>query len=339
MYSVSNLPMKTLIAPDEVIAFFPGDSISPNLFSSVVYEAEQRFAIPLLGRKYYQQLCAQKSVMVTASNITYLQQFFNARKITLTVGTLVNSINLLTVTAEARLLWNNVLWPLIAKCVYYAAMPNNYAHFTTAGIVKNNPVASVLGDKSTESVGISLSDMKYIRDSVLLDSINLMTESVKQYVRENRALYPHIPVECYEVKNANRRTGIMFIYDDDDCGCDSRASRRGKDYHCDNQPGTAAGQKEPNYMTCTLKAKIATDPNPDATFMLCNMDSIPAEYPVGDTLTIPMLINGYVNDIMTLNGNTVNIPFDPATGTFDNTSGGGFNDGDLFIIMYNQIML
>jgi hypothetical protein len=327
--------MNTLITPDEVIRFFPGNSIDPNIFASVIFEAEQRFAVPVIGYQFYQQLCTQKNVMVNAGNIDFLQQFFSARNITLTYGSTVNAIDLLTVQQANAALWNNALWPYLAKCVYFAAMPANYAKFSSSGIVKNNPSPTFLDSSSAgTSSGISLADLKYLRDDVLLQSISVLEDSLKAYLSLNSASFPLVPNTCRQEEKPSRKSGLVFIYEDDDDDCHDRR----RDCRPNNNQTAPAVVPDTNYMTCSITALIKTDPDATATYMLCNMQSIPAEYAPGNTLVLPNLIKKYVTGIMTLNGNPVTTPFNSASGTFDNTANGGFNDGDVFIFLYNEKM-
>jgi len=321
--------MNVLITPDEVLRFFPGNSIDPNLFSSVIFMAEQRFVVPILGPTFYQQFCTQKNVTVTSGNITELQAYFTNRNITLNVGDIVNAIDLPTVNPVNATLWNNVLWPYISECIKFTALPSNYAKFTSQGIVKNNPAHTFIDSSNAgTSSGISLDDLKYLRNDVLLQNISILEDTLKTYLFLNATLYPCVPNIKNEDKEKSRKSGLVFIYDEDDC--DNRRER----YMPPPSPNPVT---VPYTMTCSITALIKTSPD-GSTYTLCNLQTIPAQYPIGNTLTLSNLIGKYVTGIMTLNGNTVSIPYNAATGTFDNTAGGGFNDGDTFIFLYNEKM-
>ena len=341
MYSINNLPMNVLITSDEVLRFFPGNSIDPNLFTSAIYMTEQRFIIPLLGYDFYTQFCAQKNVLVTSSNIVTLQAYFTSRNITLQEGDIVNAIDLVTVTTQNALLWNSVLWPFLAECVKFTAMPSNYVKFTTAGMVKNNPNPAFLdGNASGNSSGASLRDLQYLRDNVLLQNINVMQESLERFLYANKASFPLVPSCVYDKWDCNgnkkedtRRTGLVFIYDDED-DCDSRGGYCGSTSTPAPTPAPI-----PQTRSCTLILEIVDTPDPTHLYLLCNLQNIPLEYPVGNTLTVPHLIGLIVNTVIQIdNGAPFVCPYNAATGTFDNTSGGGFVSGNTVIINYNELI-
>ena len=338
MYSINPNPMNTLITPDEVIRFFPGNSIDPNLFSSVIYGAEQRFCIPILGYAFYQQLCAQKNVLVTSANIATLQAYFTARNITLRLNDLVNAIDLATVAPANQILWNSVLWPFVAECVMFNAIAKNYAKFTSSGIIKNNPSPSIIDSSATAgtSAGISLNDLKYLRDNVLLQNISVMTDSLERYLVANYASYPLIPQDvcnrwCQDgKKQETRKTGFAFIYNDEDCDYDRFPSYA---------PPMPTPTPIPQTRACTLIINIVVSPDVSHVLLLCNLQTIPLEYPVLMTLTIPHLIGLTVNPVIQINNAMPFVcPYNAITGTFDNTLGGGFNDGDTVVINYNEVI-
>ncbi len=100
MYALNPLPTNVLITPDEVLRYFTGNSVDPNIFSAVIQVAETRFAIPLLGYPFYQQLCTQKNITVTTANQATLQAMFPATYNTLQPGNIVNAIDLVGVSPE-----------------------------------------------------------------------------------------------------------------------------------------------------------------------------------------------------------------------------------------------
>lgn len=68
---------------------------------------------------------------------------------------------------------------------------------------------------------------------------------------------------------------------------------------------------------CWVTALIKTSPDPAELQTLCNGTIIPLEYPVGTTLTIPLLIGSRIDQIVIDNTQQQLFPFNPATGTFD----------------------
>ena len=336
MYSINYLPLNTLITPDEVLRFAATASLDPNIFSSVIYGAEQRFIVPILGYNFYTQFCNQKNVTVTSSNIGTLQPYFTSRNITLTIGGIVNAIDLPTVSTANALLWNTVLWPFLAECVKFSALPANYAKFTTAGIIKNNPAPAFLDSSAGgTSAGITLGDLKYLRDSVLLQTINVMTEAVEKFLCANQASYPLVPSEVLDRwgydgrKKDTRRTGMIFIYDDDDW----------EDRRNVYIPSGPAPTPIPQSRSCTLILDIVETPDPTQQYLLCNLQTIPLQYAVGSTLTIPHLIGLIVNPVIQIdNGQPFLCSYNGSTGTFDNTAGGGFVAGNTVVINYNELV-
>lgn len=92
-----------------------------------------------------------------------------------------------------------------------------------------------------------------------------------------------------------------------------------------------------NSKSCTIVAVIKDRPDASVLFTLCNGSTIPGQYPSGNTLVIPHLIGLQVAPWIILNnGVRQDIPFDNTTGTFNNTANGGFNDGDLITISYDE---
>ena len=88
---------------------------------------------------------------------------------------------------------------------------------------------------------------------------------------------------------------------------------------------------------CFIQVIVRDSPDPSRLFELCNGDTIPLEYQSGDTLTIPYLIGLYTKRPFTKNNQSEQSPnWNSATGVWDNTLNGGFNDGDLITIEYAQ---
>ena len=144
----------------------------------------------------------------------------------------MNAIDLSTVPAVNLTLWNQTLWPFIAECVIFSALPANYAKFTSSGIVKNNPNPTFIdGSASGTSSGISLNDLKYLRDDILLQNISVLTDSLEKFLYYNKANYPLLPNElcekfCDKEKpQSTRKTGFVFPTDDDDDHSDRRRGR------------------------------------------------------------------------------------------------------------------
>ncbi len=358
-YAINPLSRPVLITPDECTSRLPESSLDSKKWISAIPIAEVRLIIPVLGYNLYNDICNQKNIQVTSGNITLLQGFINQTfgtnqagnpKVTLSIGMFVNSIDLVTVGAPYVALWNTALWDFVFNCVYFIALSENYAQFTNQGILKNNPIGSLVGnDKQSNSVGIDLKDLRYLNDRWLLDRINPFQDYLEQYLCANISLLPLYPYQkCSKWNretNEKRTTEFINIYEDDDCGCNRR---RGNDGFV---PQPVPPTPTPFKLTCTIDIFVATNPDNSQLYQLCNLQTIPLQYapsladplnPLsknGDFITLPNLIGGYVNGAgMTKNGNPVNIPFDSATGKFGSIGGAWFSNEDEFIFLYAQVM-
>lgn len=197
MYSLNLLDRNVLITADEVIKKVNVTAIDPHLFLSAIEIAEERFVRPLLGSDLYEDMIDQKNVVVDAGNKAGLQAHIVLRDknsiYQLQDGDIVNAWELLDDPIEYQALWKERLWKFVAECVYFIALPENYAQFTTQGMVKNNPVGSVIGEKSSGSVGIDLKDIKYLNDKQLLERINPLQHSLEEYLCKNISKFPKYP--------------------------------------------------------------------------------------------------------------------------------------------------
>lgn len=337
MYSINPLPCNVLITPDEMNRMFEYNSIDPNIFMAAIQIAEQQFVVPILGYNFYRDFINQKNVVVTSGNIAALQVYFTPRNITLELGCIVNAIELITVSPENALLWNSVLWKYIYECVMFVALPENYAKFTSSGIQINNPNPSFIdGSAQGNSAGVSLQGLKYLRDNRLLNRVSVMSDALEQFLCANYRSYPLYPTP-YKwdkgVKVESRKSGFVDIYaDDEDCA--------NWGHHSTPVPTPVPA---PRTLSCSMIINIVASPNPSNTYTLCNMQTIARDYPAGNTLTIPHLIGKVVNPTIYIDSSPNVIIMDTATGTFDNTAGGGFNvntDGPptTIVITYNEIV-
>lgn len=341
MYSRNPLSKNVLITPDEVTFLFNRQVIDGNIWKSAIQIAEERFVRPVLGSAFYDSLCAQKNITVTTGNITQLQGFFDAEwgpgKITLELGDCVNAIELISVTAQNATLWNNYLWKFIYEAVYFTALPEVYAQFSNAGVIKNNPSPTFL-DGNTQggtSSGIGLNDLKYLKDDVLLQRISVMQDALERYLCENAASFPLYPKKNHiwdehGRRQSSRKTGFIDIYSED---CDDERT-----YIAPSQNVAPA----PSYRACSMQLQIKTTPNPSNAYTLCNLTTIALEYPEGMTLTVPHLIGKTITYPIYVGNNPISVmPFDILTGTLDNTANGGFSSdpsANTITINYNEVV-
>lgn len=342
MYSINPLSRFTIITPDECTHKLPGVSLDSKKWIAAIELAEIRFVIPLLGYSLYTDICNDKNVYVDSGNIGALQALINTsfsanKNPTLAIGNIVNSPELGSFSPAYKMLWNQALWNYIYNCVYFIALTENYAQFTSSGVVKANPLDSSIGEVAKSSTGISLSDLRYLNDRWLFDRINPLQDYVELTIFNNLSSFPLYPREkcAHRDSDGNKRTtSFINIYDEeDDC-----RNRRG----CNSGSGSIPMPPIPTPIvvtsTCSMKVKIATTPD-GSLIMLCNLKTIQAQYPVGNTLTIPSLVGKYVNVVSEMiDLQPVSIPYDITTGTFDASSRGGFADGEEFSFMYTETM-
>lgn len=355
MYALNPISRNVLITPDECTRKLPNASLDSEKWISAIELAEIRFVIPLLGWNLYNDICAQKNIIVSSGNILALQDIFNNQwgfqpdgatpRVILAVGNVVNSIDLVTVSDAYRNLWNQALWNYVFNCVWFTALTENYAQFTSSGVQKSNPLDSSIGTTSASNVGISLNDLRYLNDRLLLDRINPLQDYVEQWLCINITLYPLYPLgKCskWNKEGTKRTTSFINIYEDEDC----RDRRRG---NCNNQQQPIpVPVPQPVTSTCSILLTIATAPD-GTLYLLCNLQTMPAQYaPSATTLILSNLVGKYVNASGALyNGNPVTIGptntgsiigYNQTTGTFDRTIQGGFNDGDTFSFLYTETM-
>lgn len=358
MYAINPISRNTLITPDECTVKLPNASLDSKKWVAAIELAEVRFLVPLLGWNMYNDICSQKNITVSSGNIGPLQAIFTAQfglaidgstpNVVLSVGMVVNSIDLVTVGANYLSLWNQALWNYTFNCVLFIAITENYAQFTSSGMQKANPLDSSIGEISKANVGISLNDLRYLNDRLLLDRINPLQTYVEQWICVNIAQYPLYPRIKYndrwdkDRQDINRTSTFINIYEDEDCRGRGRC-----DFNNGSQP-VPTPTPTPVTGTCSIMITIATAPD-GTLYGLCNLQTMPAQWAVSaTTLTLPNLVGKYVNGVGVLyNGNPVTIGttntgsqigYIQATGTFDRTLQGGWNDGDTFSFLYTETM-
>lgn len=343
MYAINYIQKNVLITSSECQNKF-GGAIDPSKWNNAIEIAEARFVLPLLGYNLYTDMCNAKNVVVTSGNIALLQSYFDAQytpagTVTLTVGMIVNAVELPTMSAAYQLLWNSNLWKYVYECVYFVALSANYAQFSAQGIMKSNPIASAIGDTHTASVGISLNDVKWLEDRSLLDRINPLQTVLEQFLCTNKGSYTlYDSRRCEDCNKKSQRTTsfILDVYDEDDSY-----------YHKHKEVQPVTPVPAPFTTTCGILIKISA--TPDGTlFALCNLQTMQSQWVGGNTLTLPNLIGkpvlisgAFYNSSPVIIGTTNTggqIGYNQATGTFDRTIQGGFNDGDTFTFLYTETM-
>lgn len=210
MYSLNLLDRNVLITADEVVKKVNVSSIDPHKFLAAIEIAEERFIRPLLGSELYEDIIAVKNVVVTDANKATLQANITLKDgngiYQLQNGDIVNALELLS--SNYQQLWKERLWKLTAECVFMVALPENYAQFASAGIIKNNPNPSFMESGSKgQSSGVDLKDIKYLTDKAMIERVEPLKIALQDYLVRNARLFPLYPAQkVEECKQQGRKT-------------------------------------------------------------------------------------------------------------------------------------
>lgn len=204
---INNLKRNVLIMTDEVIFHASTDNtIDPRTVQQSIIVAEERFLRPFLGHQFYEALIAEKNKVVTAENKDELQEkvneYFGNENNEIKVGDIINSSTFLS--ENNRQLWNALLWKYAAECVMIAAIPKNYAAFTSQGLVHNNPSIDSLSGSSVSTP--TLQTAKWLVDKQMMDIISPLEEALKNWLCNNKIKFP-----LYESKNCKCEDELNFV--------------------------------------------------------------------------------------------------------------------------------
>lgn len=227
MYRLNPLKRKVLITTDEVVFHAAFEhTIDPRQIQQAIIIAEERIIRNSLGFEFYEFLRGQKNVLVTSANKTALEVQINGSMepgtelVTLAVGDLVNSCEFLS--NENKLLWDEYLWKLTAEAVRFAAIPQNYAAFTSQGIVHNAPGIMGAGLNGNSTATPDLKTAKWLVDRSLSDAIDPLAEAMHVWLckMKGAGMFAHYAKPCDCNSNGvsyQRKTDILLgIYDDDE---------------------------------------------------------------------------------------------------------------------------
>lgn len=335
MYRINEIGRNVLITVDEVIIKAAiDDDQDPKYIRNSIEVAEERYIVPVLGEAFYEDFIEAKNKVVTAGNKSDLLVLINASRAAagknaieeseLVIGTVVNAIEF---TSEVyQEFWNRFLWKVTAEAVDIVGIVPTWLRTTGLGQQLNSP--QVLGGTTEGSASGGRRDVQYKADAMAQNRLNPMIERMKKWLCDKMAWYPLFDTcNCSKYTGISNRKGgiILGIYDDDDV----------KETYVPVLPGKAA----PRTQECVIKVVIAAVPDESKEYMLCNLQTIPKEYPEGNTLTIPQLANKYISwPIFIDNEVCMDMDFDLATGTFDNTDNGGFQAGTKVTIKYIETL-
>jgi hypothetical protein len=233
MYRVLQIPRKTLITTDEVIKMTAVDDVpdTKHLLQSIQI-AEERFIKPAICSDLYYAIRDMKNVVVDNDNRLALQ---DDTQMTLVNGDILNATEFLT-DANFINIWFEYLWKLTAECVVYQASLTNYSRFSASGEMQNNPAS--ITNEGRGAVSVDLKTMQWKLKKILEDRIDPLMASMKQWLYDNRSLYPlHNCMNWYKQDysgvSVDRKTGIIWnAYGRTTSGCYQRTKNRYNDNNC-----------------------------------------------------------------------------------------------------------
>lgn len=189
-----------MITSDEVIAWGPTeDNVDPRVILQAIQIAEDRFIRPALCKDFYNDFRSKKNVVVTDINKAFLESEFTG-SVTLEVGEIVNAIEQVDNPHYVEL-WNEHLWKLIAECVVYIATPTNFSKFTASGEMVNNPRSISISNEGSSSATVSLKELQFKLDKLLMDRIDPLMQAMHEYICDNLGNFP-----LYNCKKCDSRT-------------------------------------------------------------------------------------------------------------------------------------
>jgi hypothetical protein len=228
MYALNLLGKAVLITPPEILLKTgTNNNLDSGKLLPSIEVAETRFLQKphSLGRIFYAAITAEKNQVVTSGNKSSLQTLFNTQATatgttapTLKEGMIVNASEFLS--SSNLLLWNEHLWKYTAECCRYIALGDNYVSFDSAGLIKNNPIGSVVDQGANTTVGASLADLKYLQDNWLRERIEPLRVALVDYMTSNGSSYPSWTSYSAVAAQGARQSAYvdLSIYRDQDMG-------------------------------------------------------------------------------------------------------------------------
>lgn len=197
-----------------------------NIESAIII-AEERFVRKILCRSLYDDFRTLKNVTVDDANKADLQAKVNIGNTgpakVLNNGDVINAIELVD-NEWYKKLWYEYLWKICAECVAYVSTPTRWLQSKSAGEMLNNPPDITQQQKAASG---ELKDIRWKMDKMLMDRIDPLLESMKEWLCENKDQFPKFDcIDCNSVLldgvSHLRKTGwIHGVYDEDQAGCDN----------------------------------------------------------------------------------------------------------------------
>lgn len=227
MYRLNQLKRNVLITTDEVIFHAPTKhTLDPRMIEQSIIIAEERLIRPALGYELYEAIRAEKNLVITAGNKAAQESLINSSlpsgsaTVTLAEGDIVNAQEYLS--ADYKLLWNEILWKLTAESVMLLATPEGFIQTGSEGPVHNQPASGPM--TTAGMVTPELRAIKWLMDKKMMDRIDPLREAMHLWICKqkdaNRSKYPLYTKYCdcnADGVAYKRKTDIILgAYDDDE---------------------------------------------------------------------------------------------------------------------------
>lgn len=219
MYRINRLSRPVLITVDEVLTKAVVDENADIRYMlNSIEVAEERFIVPELGNKFYEDFIAKKNVVVTSGNHDALLADINASLAAagknpisgsdLVNGMLVNAIELCP--SNYQDLWNRYVWKIVAEAVDILAIVPSWTRSTAQGQQQNNPKSLSGGEGSATA---DRKDVEYKVDSMVKSRLYPLLARMKEWIIEDGSysLYPF----SKKTDGVSKSSSIIFdIYEE-----------------------------------------------------------------------------------------------------------------------------
>ncbi|HEY8400176.1 MAG TPA: hypothetical protein VIK89_02885, partial [Cytophagaceae bacterium] len=171
--------------------------------------AEEKYIVPVLGERMYEDFLRQKNVVVTETNksdvLTKVNEYLGALGVgalsEVKIGAIYNSVELITYEPY-RLLWHRYLWRIVAEAVDASVTIPSWLRHTAQGQQKHNPFGFTQTDKVVTG---NRDDIRYKMDSIVQGRIGTLVRNMRDWIKCKKNEYPLFP----DVKGGLRMGGIL----------------------------------------------------------------------------------------------------------------------------------
>lgn len=218
MYQINPLNRNVLITSGEVLKATELKEADEKNIRAAIVIAEERFVKKMICKALYEDLRAQKNVVVTTANISALtvkvNEFNTSEAKSLRAGMIVNAIEQVT-NEWYKKLWNEYLCQICAEAVMYVSTPTRWVQSTPKGEMLNAPPSVTL---EKDAASATLGDVRWKMDKLMQDRIDPLLEAMREWLCDNKDSFPKF--DCYQCPETDsdgvsykRKTGwIHDIY-------------------------------------------------------------------------------------------------------------------------------